>query len=163
VAVAGSRDSVGRRLLFDRLDWGLSRAAGCALVGANGAGKTTLIRIMLGELPYDSGSRVLARGARLGYLPQEAAERYDGTVLERAMEAHRGVLEMREELDDLHRRLEGVSAEDPELGAVLERAGDLQHHLDLHDEHALAPRARSVLTGLGFSTRDQDRPLAEFS
>ncbi|HTM58320.1 MAG TPA: ABC-F family ATP-binding cassette domain-containing protein [Candidatus Udaeobacter sp.] len=157
------RYSIGPRILFDHLDWVLSPGDRCALVGPNGAGKTTLIRIMLGELPYDSGSRVLARGTRLGYLPQEAAERYDGTVLERAMEAHRGVLEMREELDELHRRLERVSADDPELEAVLERAGDLQHHLDLHDEHALPSRARSVLTGLGFSTRDQDRPLAEFS
>src|SRR5439155_16787398 len=146
VAVAGSRDSVGRRLLFDRLDWGLSRAAGCALVGANGAGKATLIRIMVGELPYASGSRVLARGTRLGYLPQEAAERYDGTVLERAMEAHRHLLEMRDELDALHRRLQGISPEDRALEPLLERVGELQHHLELQDEHALEPEARRVLS-----------------
>src|SRR5439155_19617847 len=100
---------------------------------------------------------------RIGYLPQEAAERYDGSVLERAMEAHRGLLDMRLELDALHEELGGVRPDDPRLEALLERAGDLQHHLEHHDEHALEPEARRVLSGLGFSPADQDRPLAEFS
>jgi len=157
------RYSIGQRVLFDHLSWVLAAGDRCALVGPNGAGKTTLIRVMLGEVGVESGARVMARGTRLGYLPQEAAERYEGTVLGRAMEAHRGVLETREELDELHRRLDGISPDDPHLEALLERSGDLQHHLELHDEHALEPRARSVLTGLGFSPADQDRPLAEFS
>ena len=46
---------------------------------------------------------------------------------------------------------------------MLERTGELQHHLDLHDEHAIEPEARRVLSGLGFARADQDRPLAEFS
>ena len=155
--------SIGERVLFDDVDWVLSPGDRVALVGPNGAGKTTLIKVMLGEYPPDSGVRVLARGSRLGYLPQEAAERYDGTVLERAMEAHRHVIGMREELDALHQRLHGIAPDDPHLEALLERAGELQHHLDLHDEHALESQARRVLSGLGFSTVDQDRPLAQFS
>jgi ATP-binding cassette subfamily F protein 3 len=70
---------------------------------------------------------------------------------------------MREELDALHQRLAGIAPEDPELEALLERSGELQHHLDLSDEHALEPEARRVLSGLGFAPEDQDRPLAEFS
>ncbi len=157
------RYSIGQRVLFDRLDWVLAPGDRVALVGPNGAGKTTLIRIMLGEIGPESGVRVLARGTRLGYLPQEAAERFDGTVLDRAMEAHRHLLGMREELDALHQRMSGSSAEDADLEALLERAGELQHHLELGDEHALEPEARRVLSGLGFARRDQDRPLAEFS
>ena len=157
------RYSVGQRVLFDHLDWVVAPGDRCALVGPNGAGKTTLIRVILGELRPDTGERVLARGTRLGYLPQEAAERFDGSVLERALEAHRHVLEMRAELDALHERLAGVAPDDPHLESLLERAGELQHHLDHHDEHALVPEARRVLSGLGFSEPDQDRPLAEFS
>ncbi len=134
-----------------------------ALVGPNGAGKTTLIRIILGEYTPESGSRVVSRGTRFGYLPQEAAERFDGTVLDRAMEAHRHLLEMREELDALYESLRDVTASDPTLPALLERAGELQHHLELNDEHVLEPEARRILDGLGFAAADQDRPLAEFS
>src|SRR6266540_4975033 len=157
------RYSIGERVLFSGLDWVLSPGDRVALVGPNGAGKTTLLKVMLGELRPESGSRVLARGTRLGYLPQEAAERFDGTVLDRAMEAHRHLLEMREELDALHQRLQGIAPDDPTLEPLLERSGELQHHLELHDEHALEPEARRVLSGLGFARADQDRPLAEFS
>ena len=52
-------------------------------------------------------------GTRIGYLPQEAAEKFDGTVLDRALEAHRAVLDMRAELDALHQDLSGIAPEDP--------------------------------------------------
>jgi ATP-binding cassette subfamily F protein 3 len=133
------------------------------LVGANGAGKTTLIKIILGEYTPESGNRVVSKGTRLGYLPQEAAEKFDGTVLDRAMEAHRHLLEMREELDALYKEVSELPPADPTMEALLDRAGELQHHLDMSDEHVLEPEARRVLGGLGFSPADQDRPLAEFS
>jgi ATP-binding cassette subfamily F protein 3 len=155
--------SIGERRLLAGVDWVLSPGDRCALVGSNGTGKTTLLRLMLGELSPESGTRALARGTRMGYLPQEAAERYDGTVLDRAMEAHRHVLGMRDELDELHRRLAGIAPDDAALEHLLERAGELQHRLELADEHALEPEARRVLSGLGFAQRDQDRPLARFS
>ncbi len=157
------RYSIGERVLFDDVDWVIGPGDRCALVGPNGAGKTTLIRLILGEYTPESGQCVIPRGTRIGYLPQEAAERYDGSVLDRAMEAHRALLDMRLELDTLHEELGGVSPDDPRLEAMLERAGDLQHHLEHQDEHSLEPEARRVLSGLGFSTADQDRPLAEFS
>jgi len=163
IQLHGVRYAIGERVLFDDVSWVLAPGDRFALVGPNGAGKTTLLRIMLGEYTPESGQRVLAKGTRLGYLPQEAAERFEGTVLDRALEAHRHVLEMREELDALHARLQGISAEDPDLESLLERAGELQHRLEMHDEHAIEPEARRVLAGLGFSRRDQDRPLTEFS
>ena len=53
---------------------------------------------------------------------------------------------MRAELDALHARL-GASADgDVELPALLERAGELQHALDLHDEHTLEPVPRDGAT-----------------
>ncbi|HEY3216416.1 MAG TPA: ABC-F family ATP-binding cassette domain-containing protein [Candidatus Eisenbacteria bacterium] len=155
--------SVGPRVLFEGLSWVIAPGDRCALVGPNGTGKTTLIRVALGEIAPEAGTRVLARGTRLGHLPQEAAERFEGTVLERALEAHGAVRAMRDELDGLHQRMATSSPDDPDLSRLLERAGELQHRLDLHGEHALEPEARRVLSGLGFSESHPDRPLAEFS
>jgi ATP-binding cassette subfamily F protein 3 len=157
------RYSIGTRVLFSGVDWVIGPGDRVALVGPNGAGKTTLLKIVLGEIAAESGNRVTSKGTRFGYLPQEAAERFDGTVLERALEAHRHILEMREELDALYQRIPGLAPEDPEIERLLDRAGELQHHLELHDEDSIEPEARRVLAGLGFSTADQDRPLAEFS
>ncbi len=163
IQLHGIRYSIGPRVLFEDLDWVLGPGDRVALVGPNGAGKTTLLRVLLGEYRAEEGTRVITKGTRIGYLPQEAAEKFDGTVLDRALEAHRATLDMREELDLLHQQLSGISPEDPELEALLERAGELQHHLEMSDEHALEPEARRVLAGLGFSRADQDRPLVQFS
>ena len=157
------RYSIGARSLFSDITWTVSPGDRVALVGPNGAGKTTLIRIILGEYTPESGQRVMSKGTRLGYLPQEAAEKFEGTVLERAMEAHRHLLEMREELDALYEGLQHLAPDDPTLPSLLDRAGELQHHLELNDEHTIEPEARRVLGGLGFKPADQDRPLAEFS
>jgi ATP-binding cassette, subfamily F, member 3 len=163
IRLQGLRYSVGDRVLLEDVDWVLSPGDRCALVGSNGTGKTTLLRLMTGDLAPEAGTCALARGTRIGYLPQEAAERYDGTVLDRAMEAHRHLLAMREELDALHQRLAGIASDDPELEHLLERAGELQHRLELADEHVLEPEARRVLSGLGFARGEQDLPLARFS
>ena len=163
IQLQGLRFSIGQRVLFDRLDWVIGPGDRCALVGPNGTGKTTLLRVILGEYTPEAGTRVLARGSRLGYLPQEAAETFTGSVLDRALEAHRALLGQREELDEIHARLSGIAPDDPELEGLLDRAGDLQHHLEMHAEHRLEPEARRVLDGLGFATADQDRPLVEFS
>ncbi len=45
-----------------------------AIVGINGAGKTTLLRIIVGELPADSGEIVTAKGSTIGYLPQQSRD-----------------------------------------------------------------------------------------
>ena len=163
IRVQNVRYSIGPRVLFEDITWVIAPGDRIALVGPNGAGKTTLIRILLGEYTPESGTRVISKGTRLGYLPQEAAERFDGTVLDRALEAHRHILEMREELDALYEQMGSAAPDDPELPALLDRAGELQHHLELHDEHTIEPEARRVLGGLGFSREDQDRPLSEFS
>ena len=155
--------SIGPRVLFEELDWVLAPGDRCALVGPNGTGKTTLLRVILGELEPQGGARVMKRGTRLGYLPQEAAERFEGTVLDRALEAHRGLIDARAVLDDLHGQMATLPGDDPAMSELLERAGELQSWLEHHDEHSLEPRARQVLAGLGFSTTDQDRPLEEFS
>jgi ABC-type Mn2+/Zn2+ transport system ATPase subunit len=41
-----------------------------ALAGGNGAGKTTLLRVAAGLLPASRGTRSIAAGARVGFLPQ---------------------------------------------------------------------------------------------
>ncbi|HET9326874.1 MAG TPA: ABC-F family ATP-binding cassette domain-containing protein [Candidatus Eisenbacteria bacterium] len=163
IHLQGCACSFGPRVLFEGVDWTIGPGDRMALVGPNGAGKTTLLRLTIGELTPDRGTRVMAKGSRIGYLPQEAAERFEGTVLERALEARRDVQRLREELDALHQKLSESGPDDPDLARTLDRAGELQHRLEHLAEHAIEPEARAILSGLGFATADQERALSEFS
>jgi len=114
IQLHGIRYAIGPRILFEDLDWVLGPGDRVALVGPNGGRQDDAApgpprRVQ----PPRRARAVLTRGTRIGYLPQEAAEKFEGTVLDRALEAHRAVLDMREELDLLHGQLAGISPRGP--------------------------------------------------
>jgi len=79
--------------LFAGVSLGIYAGDHIGLIGPNGAGKTTLLRILAGEEEPDHGKRVVRRGVRVGYVPQDPsfAERLSvGEVLDQSLAA-RGV------------------------------------------------------------------------
>ncbi len=59
----------GRDILVD-VDLTVYPARIVTLIGPNGAGKTTLVRALLGLIRHQGGSLKLARGLKIGYMPQ---------------------------------------------------------------------------------------------
>lgn len=60
----------GGKPLFKGLHMHISEGDKICLVGKNGAGKTTLMRLMMGELELDGGTRFALPGAKIAYLAQ---------------------------------------------------------------------------------------------
>ncbi len=60
----------GNRAIIDGLATRIMRGDRIGLVGPNGAGKTTLIRVILGELPPDSGQVRLGTNLQVAYFDQ---------------------------------------------------------------------------------------------
>ncbi|MBD8047079.1 ABC-F family ATP-binding cassette domain-containing protein [Clostridium faecium] len=63
--------SFGERMLFTNVNMDIKRESKIALIGDNGRGKTTLFKIIMDEIPSDSGIKVLGRNVNLGYYDQE--------------------------------------------------------------------------------------------
>ncbi len=61
----------GARPLFADLSFALHDGDHVGLVGPNGSGKSTLLKILAGMEDSDSGSRVVRKGVRVGYVPQD--------------------------------------------------------------------------------------------
>ena len=137
---------LGGRTILDAATAKLPPRSRVGLIGRNGAGKTTLVRAIAGMLEPDSGALEMPRGAKLGYIAQEApggeATPFE-TVL--AADTERAALLAEAETDDHDR-----------LAAVHER-------LLAIDAHAAPARAARILVGLGFDEEAQQRPLESFS
>jgi ATP-binding cassette subfamily F protein 3 len=135
------------RLLIDQATVQIAPGARVGMVGRNGTGKSTLFRAIRGELATESGTITIPPRWRVGSLAQEAPDGPESLV--------EIVLKADLERDALLR--EADTARDPH------RIAEIQTRLVDIDAHSAPSRAAAILSGLGFSTADQARPVQEFS
>ena len=138
-------DAWGRRF-FDGATVSLPVGAKVGLVGRNGIGKSTLFKLILGELHQGSGEIKLPRNARIGSVDQEHPATPE-TLLDTVLAADVERARLTAELD---------TAEPEHLGEIYARLIEI-------DADRAPSRAAEILSGLGFSTEDLHRPMAEFS
>jgi ATP-binding cassette subfamily F protein 3 len=149
--------SYGHRDIFAGVTFGIAKGARLGIVGPNGVGKTTLLRILVGVDEASSGNIHKARGARLGYLPQEADFQMTGTLWEACESVFSDLIQTQEELN----RLEHQMADGDE--DILEKYGALQHDFERRGGYTYQTRMRQVLTGLGFDAADYSLSLDHLS
>jgi ATP-binding cassette, subfamily F, member 3 len=138
-------DAWGRRF-FNRANVMIPAGTKVGLVGRNGVGKSTLFKLITGDLAPQEGDIVLPKTARIGSVDQEHPAT-PVTLLNTVLAADT----VREKLNA---QLE--TAEPEELAEIYER-------LNAIDADQAPARAAEILSGLGFSNSDLDRPMAEFS
>ena len=150
--------SFGGRTLFSDVTFRLEEYDRLALVGPNGAGKTTLLNIVSGEESPDEGRVLFAKGARVGYLEQEAIEMADQPIFEEVMSSQVEVVEAERRLHKLEAEL-GDSPTEAQLAA----AGRARDAFEVLGGYTIEAKVRSVLFGLGFKEGDLARSTTEFS
>jgi ATP-binding cassette subfamily F protein 3 len=135
------------RPLLERATLAVSQGERVGLVGRNGAGKTTLFRLIAGKLQADEGDISLQRGARVGWLTQEAPGGPE-SLIDTVLATDRERLTLLAEL---------------EAGADPLRIDDIHTRLAAIEADSAPARAARILAGLGFDEAQQRRPCAEFS
>ena len=138
---------VAGRLLIDQATARITPGSRVGLVGRNGSGKSTLFNVITGDHPSEHGHIDLPPRWRIGRLAQEAPDGPESLldVVLRA-DAERAAL-----------LAEAETATDPT------RISDIQMRLADIGAYAAPAQAASILSGLGFSPADQERPCSEFS
>jgi ATP-binding cassette subfamily F protein 3 len=147
--------SFGADDIFAGVNVSLPHGARVALVGPNGAGKTTLLRLLAGLEAPSRGTVQVAKGARIGYLPQEAKFDSERTVWDEMLTAFTELRALEKELA----RLEALMADQAARGEVMEKYGALQHQFELEGGYAYETRIRQVLDGLNFAPEEYHKPL----
>jgi ATP-binding cassette subfamily F protein 3 len=162
----------GKKTIVSDLDLRIGEGDRIGLIGHNGSGKSTLLKLLGGDTKPDSGKIVIARGLRIGWLPQDIALEGGRTLTAFVRSSVPG----REELDDrivqTERELAAVQAEveagtraldDEDLMELATRLAELHERRTHFEVHYSEHEAFKILAGLGFSPRDRDRDLGEFS
>jgi len=153
----------GEQIVFDDVSWHIKRQERIGLIGANGAGKSTLLKTVLGRQHYDAGKILIAKGVTLGYLPQEAIEVKGKPLLEEVMAGVAEVKELEREIEVLQHTLTDSAGNGKEYEQRMRRLGLLQHRFEDLGGFQLENEAKKILSGLGFSETDLNRPVEQFS
>ena len=158
---SGLAKRYGSRTLFEGVTLTLQDGDRVGLVGPNGAGKTTLLRVLAGELSPDDGGLSKSRGLSIGYLAQDVAVTWSGTVLSEVAAPSGGLLNAKQAMEALE--LELTQAGPERQAALLERYGELAHDVERLGGYDRETEARRILSGLGFAEADLTRAATTFS
>ncbi|MDP2183185.1 MAG: ABC-F family ATP-binding cassette domain-containing protein [Actinomycetota bacterium] len=161
IAVDNVTKTFGDRVLFAGATLRVGLRDRWALLGPNGSGKTTLLEIVCGQAGIDAGTVTLAKGVTIGYLRQEAIEMHGRTALEEVMAVGDEVSTLEHRMSVLETQL--GEAEEQELERLLAEYGRLTDRFENAGGYTYESDARAVLSGLGFSEAQVNRPVEEFS
>jgi len=152
---------VGREL-FKNVNFSIEQGQKIGLVGPNGSGKTSILRLVIGDMQPDSGEIRIAKGTRIGYLPQDIYETLSGNLLSFILDSVPSRPRIRQEIERIEQEIK--AGHEPEEQARL-AAGLAELHqemIDLNTRHP-AHEAEKILLGLGFSPEEFEEPVSSLS
>lgn len=132
-----------------------------AIVGINGVGKTTLLRIIVGELPADSGIVTLKKEASFGYLAQNQNVNSENTIYEELLSVKAPVIATEKQLREMEEKMHTVNG--CELDSLMENYARLNHQFELENGYAYQSEIGGVLKGLGFAEEDFGKQISTLS
>jgi ATP-binding cassette subfamily F protein 3 len=151
--VLSARDLTLRRgpqPLFEKVNFTVYRGDKVGLTGANGTGKSSLFAAVLGELTADRGDIELPANLKIAHVEQEISA------------DARAAIEFVLDGDTQLRSVEAAIAAAEQLDQPLHLA-ELYATLEAIDGYRARARAAAIMHGLGFTSAQLERPVAEFS
>ncbi|MDQ7024891.1 MAG: ABC-F family ATP-binding cassette domain-containing protein [Anaerolineae bacterium] len=148
--------------VFMNLNARIEQDSKIGLVGPNGIGKTTLLQTLAGLMDAYSGSVNLMRGAKIGYLRQEAVLAFadtGNTLYKEMLTIFDRVFKMQATMHIIENKMADSTATDDEY----QHYGELQEKAELYGLYDYDRRIERTLQGLGFEKDDWDKGLSILS
>ena len=128
------------------------------ITGINGAGKSTLLKQITSEERPDSGSVVLSKDARIGYLSQSMESDSDNSIYDEVISIKKNVLNTERELRELELKMR-----EDQSDATMQRYSELSHRFELENGYAVRSNVQGILKGLGFKEEEFSKKVSRLS
>ena len=153
------------REIFRDLSWAVDERDRVGLVGPNGAGKSSLLKAVTGEYTCEAGVITRMKGARVGYLPQEARTDPDKSVFEAAMALPPELARIEAALSAVEARMgdPAVYGDDGRLSAALAEQERLLAQWETAGGALHAGKVRELLAHFNFTPDQHDLPTTVLS
>lgn len=157
-----SKSFVGETI-FENLSFSINHREKVGLVGSNGTGKTTLFRILTNQITADSGSVMIPKTIRVGYLKQNTHITSENSVYEEVKEVFAPIFRMEEEMRELEHEIAAKSDQTDLLPRLMERYAHLQDEYTKANGYACESELKGALRGLGFDENEFFKPVNQLS
>ncbi|MFD2035251.1 ABC-F family ATP-binding cassette domain-containing protein [Belliella marina] len=150
---------IGGRALYENASLHIKPKDKIGLVGLNGTGKSTLLKIINGDYQPSSGDVQKAKDCTIGFLNQDLLSyQSEDSILDVALEAFQETLRLQEEIDAVLKQMETDYSDE-----IINKLAKLQDQFEANEGYTIKAKAEEVLEGIGFNTKDLQRPLKTFS
>jgi ATP-binding cassette subfamily F protein 3 len=152
--------SFGARAILEDASWQIGTGERIGLVGSNGAGKSTLLRLMTGSYTIDKGVINKPKDVSLGFFNQDLLSfSTNESILKVGMQAFEKAHQVEKQMERIIKELESK----PDDADLLDDYSHALHDFEVAGGYEMEHRTAEVLEGLGFSTKDLERPYDQFS
>jgi len=146
----------GKKTLFEDVTIKFKPTERYGLIGANGSGKSTFLKILAGLEQPSSGTVVIDKGMRIGYLKQDHYEYENETILNTVLRGHAELWALSQERDRLYSLPEMTEEEGVRASEIEEKFADL-------GGYEAESYASELLVGLGIPSSLHNEPMSRIT
>jgi len=150
LSVENLSKSFGNKVLFNNINFGISKGQKTALVAKNGAGKTTLLKIIDSKEIADKGTVTFRKEISKAYLEQEPKLNDKLTVLEAVLESENPVTNA---IKNYEQAILDVETDSSEVNN--NKLQDAMSEMDMHNAWDYELRIKQILSRLKITDMSQ--------
>jgi len=159
--LANIEKTFGKRTIFDQLNLNVETGERLGFIGSNGSGKSTLFKVLMNEMPIDSGVVAIAKSAKVGHLVQDPKFDPTNTVMDEAELAFAELHKLSHQMRDIEHEMAHLTGD--ALEKILHKYQEVQHDFDLAGGYVWQHKLEATLLGVGLGRETWEQNVTTLS